>query len=635
MKKLLSQITKRAFPVSALCIVLIGAILYQSGLFELPFIVRSDFYLQEGDSTPTPTPTTPIFSNGALESPDVWIDSDSVLDSINTSTNISGITTSTKPQTKPDSSTNNKDDNLPLGGLYQNFSSISKYKGYKVSYTDYSKSSVLAEISLAEYEITPSLYGGSKIKVEFTSVKDNADGIPYSKREFSADTAMAVELYMGYIIVDNGTSVALFSSTGSKLGTYERLYFVPAYTRDSDNNPLFYISSEGFGKYYRFNEATKKFTQATYNDEDENRGLYYDYTPDWGVSDNGYKKYDALVSCIVEMTPVEAFDYTDVATLPPEPETTPAPAPDVSVPSDSSSQAPVSNAAASSSAEILAREPRTEILAGYGTAQDFLARSHFGASTEKYSNYTVSEDGKTVFVEIMERRWAFGRSNYLDSDEYKNSPDDKKLSEIFKYNRIYNFQSGLCATVDRDGVLSYTNTSGKNIIHRDQEYYGQNGRKLLSSYAEPVLKGIDSVGSLYFDRGYVLIRQIDIDFQFTDKMSGDYTYLVNQRGLHFSVPAGYKIRAYSDGVLLLEKNGYFGYYSTSGKWIAQPIYTYARPFAEGLGVIGFSASKKGVVDTDGNIIVPFKYDYISQVSSGVMALYESNSGWKIVAKLEK
>ena len=132
----------------------------------------------------------------------------------------------------------------------------------------------------------------------------------------------------------------------------------------------------------------------------------------------------------------------------------------------------------------------------------------------------------------------------------------------------------------------------------------------------------------------MLIRQVDIDSEFTDKFSGDYIFLVDTKGTRFNVPSGYNIMAYSDGVLLLERDGYYGYYSTAGKWIAQPIYTYARPFAEGLGVIGFSDSAKGVIDTEGNLVIPFKYDYISQVSSGVMALH-GEDGWKLIAKLEK
>ena len=281
----------------------------------------------------------------------------------------------------------------------------------------------------------------------------------------------------------------------------------------------------------------------------------------------------------------------------------------------------------------LARAPSTEVLASVDTAAQLLSNEN-GSSTIKYFNYTISEDGKSVFVELMERRWAFDRQNYALSDEYKAAPDEKKLSDYFKYYHLYNFSEGLCATVDRNSRITFRNTQGNAIVTRTGEYFGQNNRKLLTGYSEPVLKGIDSVGSLYFDYGYVMVRQVDIDSQFRDKISGDYQYLVDSVGQKYQIPTGYKLLAYSDGVLLLERNGYYGYYHVDGRWIAQPIYTYARPFAEGLGVIGFSGSKKGVVDTNGNLIVPFKYDYISGISSGVFSAYNED-GWKIIAKLDK
>ena len=85
----------------------------------------------------------------------------------------------------------------------------------------------------------------------------------------------------------------------------------------------------------------------------------------------------------------------------------------------------------------------------------------------------------------------------------------------------------------------------------------------------------------------------------------------------------------------MERDGLYGYYSTEGRWIAQPIYTFARPFAEGLGVIGFENGIKGVIDTEGNVVIPFDYVEISQVSTGIIAAYSNVSGWNFFAKVTK
>lgn len=663
MKKFLSQIGGRAAPLGILAIILCAAILYQNGLYEISFIARSERY--DDSEYLTDTPTTPIFSDGAVENTDAPTISDSVIESLNSSTNIS--TNTGKETTKAETTEGEQSSNPGTSqeGKYESFSEITHYtsKGYSISYKDYTDSSVLAEISL---EAPSSLYSGDKLVVEFTSARKNADAIPYSVKQFSSKAALTVELYMGYVLIDNGNVVSMYTSNGTKLTEFSRTYLAPAYTRDLDGNPLFHLIEDGFNVYYRYDKAKKDFVIADYNDETDNRGLYFDYTLDYGISKNGYNRYSEIVNCIVEMTFEEAEAYTEKQTLPPEvtdtqvpdttdtqaPDTTDTQAPDTTdtqAPDTTDTQAPdttdtqavsplfmmaeIPNRNESAPETQLARAPSTEVLASVDTAAQLLSNEN-GSSTIKYFNYTISEDGKSVFVELMERRWAFDRQNYALSDEYKAAPDEKKLSDYFKYYHLYNFSEGLCATVDRNSRITFRNTQGNAIVTRTGEYFGQNNRKLLTGYSEPVLKGIDSVGSLYFDYGYVMVRQVDIDSQFRDKISGDYQYLVDSVGQKYQIPTGYKLLAYSDGVLLLERNGYYGYYHVDGRWIAQPIYTYARPFAEGLGVIGFSGSKKGVVDTNGNLIVPFKYDYISGISSGVFSAYNED-GWKIIAKLDK
>ena len=742
MKKFLSQIGGRAAPLGILAIILCAAILYQNGLYEISFIARSERY--DDDEYLTDTPTTPLFSDGAVENTDAPTVSDSVLESLNSSTNIS---TDSGEETKKAETTEGGQSSgteSSQEGKYESFNEITHYtsKGYSISYKDYTDSSVLAEISL---EAPSTLYSGDKLVVEFTSARKNADAIPYSVKQFSSKAALTVELYMGYVLIDNGNVISMYTSNGTKLTEFSRTYLAPAYTRDLDGNPLFHLIEDGFNVYYRFDKVKNTFVQADYNDETDNRGLYFDYTLDYGISTNGYNRYSEIVNCIVEMTFEEAEAYTEKQTMPPEvtdtqapdvtdtqapdttdtqapdttdtqapdatdtqapdttdtqapdttdtqapdttdtqapdttdtqapdttdtqaPDTTDTQAPDTTdtqAPDTTDTQAPdTTDTQASdtsgtqapdstdtqaisplfmmaevpnrndSSTMALARTPSTEVLVSVDTAAQLLSNPN-GSTTIKYFNYTISEDGKSVFVELMERRWAFDRKNYALSDEYKAAPDEKKLSDYFKYYHLYNFSENLCATVDRNSRITYKNTLGEAIVTRTGEYFGKNNRKLLTGYSEPVLKGIDSVGSLYYDRGYVMVRQVDIDFQFRDKISGDYQYLVDSTGQKFATPAGYNLLAYSDGVLLLERNGYYGYYSIEGKWIAQPMFTYARPFAEGLGVIGFSGSKKGIVDREGNIIVPFKYDHISGISSGVFSAYNED-GWKIIAKLNK
>ena len=89
--------------------------------------------------------------------------------------------------------------------------------------------------------------------------------------------------------------------------------------------------------------------------------------------------------------------------------------------------------------------------------------------------------------------------------------------------------------------------------------------------------------------------------------------------------------------MVLTRDGKYGMMDVEGNWIAQPIYTYVTPFYEGLAVIGFNdgSGRKCMVDTKGNIVLPFYYEYISISSGGVITAYESKNGWHILNKMAK
>ena len=114
---------------------------------------------------------------------------------------------------------------------------------------------------------------------------------------------------------------------------------------------------------------------------------------------------------------------------------------------------------------------------------------------------------------------------------------------------------------------------------------------------------------------------------YNNELVHDSKILVSAEGAKFAIPQGYSLVSYSDGVLLLEKEGKYGYLDYTGKWIAQPIYTYARPFMEGLAVVGFEGGRKCVIDTTGDVVIPFYYSEITDLSGGLMAAWKSGAGW--------
>ena len=119
--------------------------------------------------------------------------------------------------------------------------------------------------------------------------------------------------------------------------------------------------------------------------------------------------------------------------------------------------------------------------------------------------------------------------------------------------------------------------------------------------------------------------------------------MLDKNGKELALPSGFELVAYSDGVMVLkqsykDKDGnskaFYGYMSSEGKWIANPDYTAARPFYEGLAAVCGADGKWGMIDADGNTVIPAVFDSISDCQDGVILAYEQKYGNCIFGKIK-
>lgn len=383
----------------------------------------------------------------------------------------------------------------------------------------------------------------SKESVEYTRVPNEKYGGYTTESSSVYVERPLVEVYMDYILVDNGSTVALLNREGNILdGSFDVEYYVPAYTRNSDDIAQFRVTipakskygSETY-KYYMFDEDGD-FVESGYNDAAENRGLYFNYPSYFGKSDSTYKR-----------------SWRDGA---------------------------------------------------------------FG--------------------------FANGNSGVISG---------------YRYDSAFEFSEGLAAVEKLDevlgqDVLSYVDTRWQNKITGSASswnhgpYYNLSGRRVSSVYRMPDTRGVESLGFIYFDHGLCRIRRQEYDYYHTyDSLAYNYAghhyilcctdedLVMRIDGTLWDVPGGFTVKAYSDGVFLLEKDGLCGFMDYTGKWIAQPVYDYAEPFCEGLAVIG-SEGKRGMIDTSGNAVVPRVFDYIQSCSGGIIAVWDEANGWNILSKVK-
>lgn len=212
-----------------------------------------------------------------------------------------------------------------------------------------------------------------------------------------------------------------------------------------------------------------------------------------------------------------------------------------------------------------------------------------------------------------------------------------------KYRRAFSFQNGYAAVVGDENrqEMVFLGLNGRKALSGYKMYLKKDyERYVIESWRAPASYGIESIGSLYFDHGWVRVRRQIIDnWAYTvynnEYVISDTEILINEKGETFPIPSGYTLKGYSCGMLLLEKDGRYGFMDYTGAWIAQPIYADATPFVSGLATLTTQDGRVGMIDTEGNIVLSFAYEHITQCSSGLVATYHKEDGWVVYQVVTK
>ncbi len=323
-------------------------------------------------------------------------------------------------------------------------------------------------------------------------------------------------------------------------------------------------------------------------------------------------------------------DSSDVT--PPEPESTEpdssdpvSPDPETTVP-DASEPEPANPEPADSSSDFSDSseapvEPSSFL---YKNAASAFALEKEESASGDASESTVEIDGKFYTVETL---LMFG---------YRDGEGNTVIEPQFK--TAYTFSEGLAAVTDFEDRLFFINTSGKEVVSlRNQELIrpaDMNRATVRQQYLAAPDVDASYLGMYYYDGGYVMVRYVYRGETHTERLYKNENRLVDKTGKTFAVPGGYSLVNYSDGILLLEKEGRYGYMDTAGGWVRPAVYTEASPFLGGLAVVGSADGKYGLIDTEGNAVLPLFFDYVSQVSDGLVCTFEESRGWEIYCVTE-
>lgn len=492
-----NNILTRVLPVAVMAFIMVAAVAYQRGVYDLTFVERpvTDALTEHEETVPVTEP--PI--TDAPETEDIPFVPSPLEYSYLISTFVESL----------------GDANALLA------------EGYRVSDGEYGGDLVLARL-------TPSVSLPDSYSLRYRTeqfperVPDETYNSYTTVMRDAVTERPAVELYMDYILVDNGETVDLLKNDGTLLVSgFDTDKYVPAYERDKKDRPLFiaeepsrYNPKNTITQYY-YLDGTGTLQKSDYSKASDGRGLNVNYPSYYGKTDNSTYRY-------------------------------------------------------------------------------------YNRSAERYGYGGISGNMRTEH----------------------------------KYVSAFNFSEGFAAAVDEEGLMHflgeslYAKINGQVQIYKN---YNSARRRLLRHYIMPDTFGEESLGFFYFDHGLVRVRcQILDAYHYIERdkkyIASDEDILIRSDGTEFPTPTDYRVIAYSNGMILLEKDGKYGYMDHTGRWILQPIYDIAEPFYEGLAVVGIDG-KVGMVDTNGDPAVPFAFDRIENASGGVIACYSEASGWLILNKL--
>lgn len=161
-------------------------------------------------------------------------------------------------------------------------------------------------------------------------------------------------------------------------------------------------------------------------------------------------------------------------------------------------------------------------------------------------------------------------------------------------------------------------------------FYRLNTSVMTDKFYKPKTNGIESIGYYHFIDGLTRVRRVYSE----NDTRVSVEELMYTDGTLFNLPSDFVVRGYSDSMILLERDGKFGYMRSNGEWLTNPDFDYAAPFLEGLAVVGKNG-KYGVITTDGSFVIPMVFNSIDNCSGGVILITMENGEKHIVNKLSE
>jgi len=208
------------------------------------------------------------------------------------------------------------------------------------------------------------------------------------------------------------------------------------------------------------------------------------------------------------------------------------------------------------------------------------------------------------------------------------------------YDTVFDFSEGLAAVV-KEGKLGFVDTAGNVVVPFEydygayEEYYFSGGLAVVTTgdYLSPRYLAVDKTGKKAFDINYDYARtsgfsegmlavgsggkwDYDYGFAYFRYYDGGKYGFIDATGKEI-VPLIYDyVGDFHDGIAVVGKDGKFGAIDKKGNVVVPLIYSNAGDGSNGLLCVENENGKCGYVDYKGNVVIDFKFDYLIDFKDG-------------------
>ncbi len=533
-------------------------------------------------------------------------------------------------------------------------------EGYALSYERFGSSSALAKVDAPYLEGEFSISSHTVSKRVFYEIANGSLGV---KKETRVEDLPRIRFYYGYAIVNVGIGFSIYNKEGNKVADLPSIELPCQKTHDG--LPVV----NGIGVYYKITDEGLTEIQAS---DIKQTPINLDAPRYYAKSNIDLYPFKARVMELKQIgvvtteppatTPEETTDpdgttepdsttepggTTDPdATTDPDITTTPN---DTTVPSDTTTSdttdAPVLRNVRTVTTE--SDSTSSDTTEGETTAPENTTADTTEGETTAPENTTEGEttspdtdtppDTELPEGAIIEKDGKIYEVTYRELYGYKNSKGEVKIKP--QYTMAYDFTSdGLACVIYENYRLLFIDTKGNRVVSLiGNEYVSPsdfNYKKHYQTYFAGINNDYHDMGMYYFNDGYAIVRYALLDAKTASKLVKTVNLIVDKTGTKNPVPGYYNLEGFSDTVMLVEKDGRYGYMNLDHSWVFHPVFDEAFPFCQGLAV-AHTEDGYGMIDTEGNVILPFIFKHISSVSDGRIAAYSEELGWQIYTVVSK